>query len=128
VISLAGTFTQFSQTLKEKRLPIVFFRRPEEGQEELVKEQAAWLSLWLSALLSMTGLLYAAVQNLGGPQGRYLFPSEIAFMALILFGLAGLGRKWGKWLVFAFVGGNALTLLFSIVMLFSMFGVKLKPY
>jgi 4-amino-4-deoxy-L-arabinose transferase-like glycosyltransferase len=128
VISLAGTFTQISQTPKEKKLPIVFFRRPEDGQEDLVKQQAAWLSLCLSVALSGAGLLYAAVQNLGGPQGRYLFPSEIAFMALILFGLAGFGRKWGKWLVFSFVAGNAIALIFSIVMLYSMFGAKLKPY
>lgn len=128
VISCAGIFTQFSQTLKKNTVPIVFLRRPEDGQEDFVKEQAAWLSLWLSMILSWAGLLYAAVQNLGGPQGRYLFPSEIAFMSVILLGLSGLGQKWGKWLVFAFVAGNAITLLFSIVMLYSMFGVKLKPY
>ncbi len=128
LISIAGIFTQFSQTLKEKSLPLLFIKRPDVGQEEFVKKQAAWLSLSLSGLLSWAGLLYAAVQNLGGPQGRYLFPSEIAFMALILCGLAAFGRKWGRWLVSGFIVWNAITLLFSIVMMYSMFGLKLKPY
>ncbi len=128
VISAGGVFTQFSQTLKDKTALLLFMKRPEEGQEQLAKEQAAWLSLCFSAMLSCAGLLYAAVQNLGGPQGRYLFPSEIAFMAIILLGLSSPGLKWGKWLVLGFVVLNAITLLFSMAMLYSMFGVRLKNY
>ncbi len=128
VISVAGFFTQFSQTLKEKIAPMLFIKRPEAEQVQHVRDQAAWLSLCFSVMLSCAGLLYAAVQNLGGPQGRYLFPSEIAFMAILLMGLSSPGLKWGKWLVLAFIILNAITLLYSIAMLYSMFGVRLKTY
>ncbi len=119
LVSIAGTLTQISQAIRKKSIAF--------GDEDL-KHLVAWLGLWLSVALSSAGLLYAAVQNLGGPQGRYLFPSEVAFMSVILMGLFSVHRKWGKWLVFAFVGLNLVTLIFSMVMLYSMFGVRIKPY
>ncbi|MBA3857184.1 MAG: hypothetical protein C0507_09785 [Cyanobacteria bacterium PR.3.49] len=119
VASMIGAFTQFSQMLKKKTA------------EHDINDQAAWLVLSLSVIFSWAGLLYAAVNNLGGPQGRYLFPSEISFMAIILFGLgssSGFFQKVGKWLVFTFVCLNAITLIYSMYMLYSMFGMRLKPY
>ncbi len=128
VIAVAGTFTKISQNIRMKTMPIIFFRRADNDAGESLKQQAAWLSLGLSATLSWAGLLYAAVNNLGGPQGRYLFPSEIAFLAIILYGLTALSEKWGRWLVFAFIGVNAITLFYSMILLYSMFGVRVKPY
>lgn len=128
IASVVGVFTQFSQLLRKKSAALVFVKRPESEEEQVVKDQAAWLSLMLSVVLSWAGLLYAAVNNLGGPQGRYLFPSEISFMAIILFGLSGICSKCGKWLVGAFVALNAITLIYSMCMLYSMFGMRLKPY
>ena len=128
VLSLFGTFTQISQAVRRKTISFDFIRQVEEGRTDDLKVLVAWLSLWLSTALSCAGLLYAAVQNLGGPQGRYLFPSEVAFMSVILIGLASLSGKWGKWLVFAFVGLNGVTLIFSMIMLYSMFGFRIKPY
>lgn len=128
IASVVGVFTQFSQLLRKKSAAFVFVKRPESEEEQVVKDQAAWLSLMLSVVLSWAGLLYAAVNNLGGPQGRYLFPSEISFMAIILFGLSGICSKCGKWLVDAFVALNAITLIYSMCMLYSMFGMRLKPY
>ncbi len=128
VISLGGTFTQISQAVRARVISCDFVRQAREGDTEHLKNLAAPLILWFSVALSCAGLLYAAVQNLGGPQGRYLFPSEVAFMAVILMGLHGVNEKWGRWLVYVFVGLNGVTLVFSIVMLYSMFGVRLKPY
>jgi len=128
VISIFGVFTQISQAVRQKTNSFDFSRQVREGRIEDLKVGAAWLSLWLSAALSCAGLLYAAVQNLGGPQGRYLFPSEIAFMSVILMGLSALNGKWGKWLVYTFVCLNGVTLIYSIVMLYSMFGLRVKPY
>jgi len=131
IASAAGlgcrVFTQFSQAAKNIS-SIVFLKRDETGDADTVKIQAAWISLSFSVLLSCAGLLYAAVNNLGGPQGRYLFPSEIPFMAILIAGLSGVCKKWGRPLVCAFVVLNAITLSYSIFMLYSMFGVRLKPY
>lgn len=131
IASALGVFTQFSQTLRKKTVAIVFVKRADADDESSMKDQAAWLTLALSVMLSCAGLLYAAVNNLGGPQGRYLFPSEISFMAIILLGLWSLNllsQKVGKWLVFAFISLNGITLLYSMYMLYGMFGVRLKPY
>ncbi len=128
VTAAGGILTQLSQVIAKRVLSLDFILSIEEGESELVKHYAAWSSLGLSILLSWTGLLYAAAQNLGGPQGRYLFPSEIAFMSVIIFGLGAISKKFGKWLVFAFVGWNGCTLLYSMFMLYSMFGVRLKNY
>ena len=128
VTAAAGILTQLSRGIKNKSVNLDFIRRIDEGEGELVKHYAAWLCLGLSALLSCAGLLYAAAQNLGGPQGRYLFPSEIAFLSVIILALGSFGRMWGKWLVCAFVGWNACTLFYSMIMLYTMFGVRLKTY
>lgn len=128
VTAAGGILTQLSQAIAKRVLSLDFIRPIEEGESELVKHYAAWFCLGLSILLSWTGLLYAAAQNLGGPQGRYLFPSEIAFLSVIILGLGAVSKKWGKWLVFAFVGWSGCTLLYSMIMLYSMFGVRLKNY
>jgi 4-amino-4-deoxy-L-arabinose transferase-like glycosyltransferase len=128
LISSAGTFTQISQAVRARSISFDFLRRLREGDDVRLKHQAAWLSLWVCVAFSCAGLLYAAVQNLGGPQGRYLFPSEIAFMAIILSGLYEVNQKWGTRLVFAFIGLNGVTLIYSMILLYSMFGVRIKPY
>lgn len=128
VVSSVGVFTQLSHLLKKKNSAILFLNRSSDDEKIFLKKQAIWLSLLFSVVLSWAGLFYAAAQNLGGPQGRYLFPSEISFMSIVIAGLYGVHAKAGKWLVFTYLALNGLALFYSMFMLFSMFGMRLKPY
>ncbi len=48
---------------------------------------AIWTMLAVSFLINLSAMVYASMANYGLAQGRYLFPNEIAIMALLLGGL-----------------------------------------
>lgn len=98
------------------------------GERSSLKLPAAWLLIVVAIVANVAGLMYAVVQNLGGPQGRYLFASEIPFMLVILGGLFRISKRWSEWLVWGFVGWNALTLIYSSFMLYNTFGFRTKLY
>lgn len=80
-----------------------------------------WICLSLIALINLASMIWASTQNLGGPQGRYLFNSELPVMALMLAGLnkpAGVGDR----LVIVFLVFNALVAVGSWIWLFQLYG------
>ena len=89
---------------------------------------AVWLTLAFSVAVNLTAMIFASSTNLGGPQGRYLFTSEIPVLALTVAGLARLGKSGGYWLVSALIAFNAAVCLGSWLMLFSTYGWHLRPY
>ncbi|MBY0546701.1 MAG: hypothetical protein K2W95_05385 [Candidatus Obscuribacterales bacterium] len=86
-----------------------------------------WTCLALVAVINLLAMIWASTQNLGGPQGRYLFNSEIPVLALWLTGLYSIPRA-GKGLVVSFLIFNALVALGSWIWLFQMYGgFRLTP-
>jgi hypothetical protein len=126
VATVAGGISKISHEFRD-HADKCSFRLPLEQRSQF-KRIAAWLSVILSVLFNFLGLIYAAVQNLGGPQGRYLFASEIPIMLIIMGGLWSLSNRWGRWFIGAFVAWNAITLVYSFVMMYNMFGFRLKPF
>lgn len=82
----------------------------------------AWVSLALIVILNLVAMIWASIYNLGGPQGRYLFTSEIPIMALIIGGMSRFNSPANKWLVVSFIAFNAGVSLYSWLLLFNNYG------
>jgi hypothetical protein len=87
----------------------------------------AWTCMALTVVLNLAAMIWASTKNLGGPQGRYLFPSEIPVIALLLLGMSGFGSRWSRVLVGSFIGFNVVVCLGSWLWLFSMYGFHARP-
>lgn len=99
-----------------------------EGRRLLTAQSIAWTCLLLIVLINIASIIWASMVNLGGPQGRYLFTSEIPITALIILGLSSISRKWGKRFVIVFLIWNAIVCIGSFVYLFSLYGFNPRPY
>jgi Dolichyl-phosphate-mannose-protein mannosyltransferase len=77
---------------------------------------AVWLVFFLCSFINVAAIVFGASMNLGGAQGRYLLPSEVALMALLIGGLSRLG-KFGKYVVLSLVIFNAVVCIGAFVML-----------
>lgn len=87
------------------------------------KEIVMWSCLALTVIINLASMIWASVYNLGGPQGRYLFTSEIPVMALLIGGLNLLGqRKTGNIAVGAFLLFNFAVAVGSWIYLFNLYG------
>ncbi len=83
--------------------------RPTTKEQEIrFKTFSTWLVLATCFLSNIGMMIYASTKNLGGAQGRYLFPSEIPIMAIILGGLYLIGPKPRKILILSLVAYNIL--------------------
>jgi len=76
-----------------------------------------WIVLAACFLTNVSLMVYAQTKNLGGAQGRYLFPSEIPIIALILGGLYLTGEKARKPLILTLVAFNVIVYFYSCWML-----------
>ena len=72
-------------------------------------------------------MVYAASVNLGGPQGRYLFATELPVMALLLAGMQAYGKA-GRVMAIGFIAFSTVVTVFSWHMLWTLFGFQAKPY
>jgi hypothetical protein len=86
---------------------------------------AYWLFLFCCLALNFCAMVFAQMQNLGGGQGRYLFPSEIPIFALLLLGLKTLPGKLSTWATSGFIGLLALALATASLKLYTLFGLAL---
>ena len=77
---------------------------------------AIWLTFALCCFINIAAMVVGASMNLGGAQGRYLLPSEVALIALIVGGLSRLG-KFGKCAVISLVVFNAAVCIGAFCML-----------
>lgn len=84
-----------------------------------------WIVFGLCALTNLAVSLAASSSGIGGPQGRYLFPSEIPLMALLLLGLSEFGGKSGRFLIWLLLIFNAFTYFYSCAYLYSLYGFPL---
>jgi hypothetical protein len=94
----------------------------------LTADNCAWTCLTFTLLINIASVIFASVYNLGGPQGRYLFTSEIPIISLIVLGLSMVTAKFGRKLVVAFVVWNLIVCLGSLAYLFSLYGFNAKPF
>jgi hypothetical protein len=87
------------------------------------KSIVMWSCLALTVVINLASMIWASVYNLGGPQGRYLFTSEIPVMALFIGGLNLLGeKKVGKIAVGIFLAFNLAVAIGSWIYLFNLYG------
>jgi hypothetical protein len=97
------------------------------GERTDQRRLAVWLLLALCLIFNLAGMVYASTENLGGPQGRYLFVSEVPVFALSLQGLSAAGPKAGRKLVIGLVAFTALVCLGAWIMLFRIYGFHAQP-
>jgi 4-amino-4-deoxy-L-arabinose transferase-like glycosyltransferase len=76
---------------------------PEETDNQARQTSTLWLFLTACGLFNMAAVVYATISGVTGPHGRYLFPSELALMALLLAGLSRVGGKFEKFAVITVV-------------------------
>ena len=70
---------------------------PDSTEIEQKKETAIWRFLIMCAAINFLAVFYVTASGLSGPHGRYLFPSELPLLALILRGFSGLGEQRQKY-------------------------------
>jgi hypothetical protein len=87
----------------------------------------SWACLTLTVVVNLAAMIWASTGNLGGPQGRYLFTSEVPVMALLLIGLYRLGGKHGAAWALSLVGFNALVCVGAWAWLFQLYGFRIAP-
>jgi 4-amino-4-deoxy-L-arabinose transferase-like glycosyltransferase len=128
---IAGTILPAVQRLRQPKsdLPTISFMTDEEAGERKVKT-AMWMVLATCFLGNLAAMIYAMTKNLGGGQGRYLFPSEIPIIALILGGLYLTGLKARRPLIVFFVIFNIIVYFVSFYVLATKYGFHqfLKTY
>lgn len=88
----------------------------------------AWATLALCVIINMVSMVAASCFNIGGPQGRYLFPSEAAIFALLLFGFSRLPGKSADYVALSFVLLNLAVSIASFAFLHQISGFISKPY
>lgn len=100
---------------------------PESGRAA-GEDAAIYILMAVAVVLNLLAVIWASTGNLGGPQGRYLFPSEIPVMLILLAGLNKLAGKHSRYLVGAFVVFNAVVAIGAWFMLYSIYGLHSRPY
>lgn len=91
-------------------------RKPAQLATERNLTICLWVLMGLSFLLNFLALIAgsASLNATGPPQGRYLFPSEVAIAALLVGGLSKLGRI----AVVLFIALNMVATIISLNMLY----------
>jgi hypothetical protein len=105
--------------------------RPEEPGSTARSEKQdrfVWFCLALIVAINLAAVVYASTTNLGGPQGRYLFISELPVMALVLSGLRRVGSLSGKYLPYLFTAVNAAVCIGCCLWLAQLYGFRARPF
>ncbi len=89
---------------------------------------ATWATMVVAVLANLLAMILASTGNVGGPQGRYLFTSEIPVLALLVAGLYLIGNVWGKRMVIAILVFNVVVYVWSVAMLFPIYGLRWKTF
>lgn len=103
----------------------LFTKISKTSERDSFKTGAIWLTMVICLVANLAAMILASTGNVGGPQGRYLFTSEVPFLAAIVLGLSLLGPVWGKRLVVALVVFNIFAFLWSFLMLYPVYGFRL---
>lgn len=105
--------------------PIVLWNRQVDPIQ--ARNMVAWTSLVLCVVINLTLMIWASTANLGGPQGRYLFTSELPVLALMLAGIHRCGARWGDKLVLSFLLFNAAVCIAVWFWLCHLYGFHCHP-
>lgn len=119
---LAGMFRDKAAYLKE------LWAKVQEPDRKNLIPQAIWLTMLVCLVANLTAMILASTGNVGGPQGRYLFTSEVPFLALMVLGLSMTGKVWGKRLVYSLIVFNLIVYFWSFAMLFPIYGFRWKSF
>jgi len=92
-----------------------------DGQHSQAVHKAIWGLLSFCLLINLFVLIYGTASGVSGPQGRYLFASEIPIIALLLAGLSKLPGRFGRDSVIAFVAYNVFAYLYATWFLHSLY-------
>lgn len=87
---------------------------------------ALWLTMTICLCANILAMIYASTVNLGGGQGRYLFPSEIPIMSIIVAGLSTLPPLWKKALLLILLIFNFSVAIGAMVYLFPLYGFNIS--
>lgn len=100
-----------------------FFKnwRKEKPVDENLARAYTWAVLGTTLIGNIMAMVYASTVNLGGGQGRYLFPSEIPIMSILVAGL-NLTGNWKKPLVLSLIIFNAIVSIGCFIYLFPRYG------
>ncbi len=80
-----------------------------------------WLLLLSCFVFNFLTCMYGCYSGVAGPQGRYLFPSEIAIMAILIGGLASRHNRRSEVLILALVVFNFVAYCYSSFFLFQLY-------
>ncbi len=86
-ISILSALFKCAQTLQSGKFAQCIASAKDTEQRAKLIIPAVWTMLAVSFLINLGAMVYASMANYGLAQGRYLFPNEIAIMALLLGGL-----------------------------------------
>lgn len=109
--------------LYQSFLSIIILSAGALGLRGWVKEKFWWY-MGVATAINFAAMVYAQMQNLGGGQGRYLFPCEIFIFAWILRGLSGLPGKAALIATYALLAILLTGTACATVMLISSFGLS----
>jgi 4-amino-4-deoxy-L-arabinose transferase-like glycosyltransferase len=92
----------------------------EAERKQLVKP-CVWLLFVFLSLSNLFTSLAASSSGIAGPQGRYLFISEIPLMALLIAGLSKLSGRLSRAMIWGLLAFNLATYLYSSGYLYSIY-------
>jgi 4-amino-4-deoxy-L-arabinose transferase-like glycosyltransferase len=81
----------------------------------------SWIVLILCFLTNLAVCVYGTYSGVAGPQGRYLFPSEIPIMAMLIAGLAIGSDKWSNRLIIALLTFNVISYFYASFYIFKLY-------
>ncbi|MBK9205029.1 MAG: hypothetical protein IPL73_21865 [Candidatus Obscuribacter sp.] len=87
---------------------------------------ALWITMTVCLGANILAMIYASTVNLGGGQGRYLFPSEIPIMSIIVAGLTTLPPTWRKPLLLSLLVFNICVAIGAMIYLFPLYGFNIS--
>ena len=95
------------------------------GKWRSIKSSSSFPYLVLFAfclLINIAACVYCCYAKISGPQGRYLFPSEIPIMAMLVWGLSLPSKKWNAVPTIALVLFNFFAYTYSTFYLYQIYG------
>lgn len=129
VLSLGGLAKAASRSIQALlKTALQSQRPPAPGESSELVTVASWLVMFTCTVSNLAAMILASTGNVGGPQGRYLFTSEVPFLAGIVLGLSCLGAVWGRRLVAMLVGYNLVVYIWSFAMLYPIYGFRWKTF
>jgi 4-amino-4-deoxy-L-arabinose transferase-like glycosyltransferase len=100
--------------------PATGFESSDSQQSQAVRK-SIWGLLSFCLLINFFTLIYGTASGVSGPQGRYLFASEIPIIALLLAGLSKLPGRFARDSVILFVAYNIFAYLYATWFLRSLY-------